>query len=328
MSDERDERRPFTPRPGDDDATRIGGSPGADDETRLSRPFDDETRVDRLSDEGTRVDRPSADETRVDRPSADETRVDRPFDDETRVDRLSDDETRVDRPSEDETVVDPLAPGANPTSVMPPASEDWARSRANPAWSGRAEVRAPRPDTYQQVDEWPETMGREPRDRWWMPIVVGIVALILLAALAFGLYLIVQNSGDETPAPAPPASPAVAPTQTTTFTPSTPPSTEPTTTAPSPTPSTTNPTTDAVTIPALKGLPREEAETALSNMGLRWHVILHDGDALPGTVIDSDPAEGQEVPPDTRITLVVAEGATPPATGPTGSSEEPGLNGD
>jgi beta-lactam-binding protein with PASTA domain len=60
-------------------------------------------------------------------------------------------------------------------------------------------------------------------------------------------------------------------------------------------------------------------------MGLSWHVILRDSDALPGTVIDSDPAEGQEVPSDTRITLVVAQGVTPPATG---TPEAPGLNGD
>lgn len=278
MSDERDETRPFTPPPGDDDATRVGGFPAAD-ETRLNRP--------------------SHDETRVDGPSGDET--------------------RVHRPSDDETVADPLPPQAGSTSVMPPATDDWAGSRANPAWLGRAEVRAPQPSTYREVDDWPETMGRAPRDRWWMPIVVGIVAVILLAALAFGIYLIVQNSGrDETPAP--PALPSVAPTRTTTSTPSTPPSTEPTTTEPSPTPSTTNPTTVAVTIPALRGMPLPDAEAALSTVGLRWRVILRDDDALPGTVIESDPAEGQEVPPDTRVTLVVAQGVAPP----TGSSEGPG----
>jgi hypothetical protein len=245
--------------------------------------------------------------------------------DDTRLSGPSDDETRVDWPSDDETVADPLPPRANHTSVMPPVGDEWAPSRANPAWSGRAEVRAPRPDTYQETAEWPPPMGREPRDRWWMPIVVGIIALILLAALAFGVYLIVQNSrGDDTPAPAIP--PPAAPTQAaTTSTPSTPPSTEPTTNEPSPTASTTNPATAAVAIPALKGLPLPAAETALSNMGLSWHVILRDSDALPGTVIDSDPAEGQEVPSDTRITLVVAQGVTPPATG---TPEAPGLNGD
>jgi hypothetical protein len=301
MSDERDETRPFTSRPGDD-ATRVGGFPTADDETRPRTPSDDETRVGRPSDE-TRVSRPS-DETRVSRPS---------------------DETHVERPAGDETVPGPLGPGS--TSVMPPVAEDWAASRANPAWSGRAEVRAPNPATYQEPGNWPDTMGREPRDRWWMPIVVGVIALILLAALAFGIYLIVQNSGDDE-TPAPPVVPSVAPTQTTISTPSATPSTEPTTTEPTPTPSTTNPATTAITVPALRGLPLQEAETALSNMGLSWHVILRDDDALPGTVIDSDPVEGQEVPPDTRITLVVAQGATPPATGTTGSTEEPGLNGD
>jgi PASTA domain-containing protein len=266
----------------------------------------------------------SGDETRPSGPSDDETRVSRPSGDETRVVRPSDDETRVVRPSDDETVADPPPPQVDHTAVMPPASDEWAPSRANPAWSGRAEVRAPRPDTYQETGEWPPAMGREPRAHWWMPIVVGIIALILLAALALGIYLIVQASGsDETPGPAIP--PTVAPTQAaTTSTPSTPPSTEPTTEEPSPSPSTTDPTV-AVTIPALKGLSLPDAETALSNMGMSWHVILRDSDALPGTVIDSDPAEGQEVPPDTRITLVVAQGVTPPATG---TEEVPGLNGD
>ncbi|NMO56781.1 PASTA domain-containing protein [Actinoplanes sp. TBRC 11911] len=301
MSDERDETRPFTPRHRDDDATRVGGFPAAEDDTRPHGPSGDETRVARPSDDETRVAPSYGDKSR-------------PYGDKR-------------RPSDDETVADPLPPATNKTSVMPPVGDDWAASRANPAWSGRAEVRAPNPATYQDADDWPNTMGREPRDRWWMPIVVGIIALILLAALAVGIYLIMQNSGgDETPAP--PVVPSAAPTQTQqtpTFTPSATPSTEPTTTAPTPSPSTTNPATNAITVPALKGLPLPEAETALSNMGLSWHVILRDDDALPGTVIDSDPVEGQEVPPDTRITLVVAQGATPPATGTAG---EPGLNGD
>ena len=33
-----------------------------------------------------------------------------------------------------------------------------------------------------------------------MPIVVGIVVLVLLAALGLGIYLIVQNAGDNHPA--------------------------------------------------------------------------------------------------------------------------------
>jgi cell division septation protein DedD len=281
------------------------------DERDETRPFvpspgdDDATRVDGFPSAG--------DETRVGRPgdttqaggipgAADETRLSRPAD-----------ETRVGRPG-DETAVDPMRP-----------TDDWAPSRANPAWSGRAEVRAPQPATYREVEDWPGTMGREPRDRWWMPIVVGIVAVVLLGALAFGIYLIVQNSdGAETPAATTP--PSVAPRVTTASTPSTTPSTEPTTDEPSPTPSTTDPATTEVTIPALKGLSLQEAEAALTKVKLRWRVLSRDDEAFPGTVIDSDPAEGQEVPPDTRVTLVAAQGATTTPT--TGSTDGPGVDDD
>jgi len=61
-------------------------------------------------------------------------------------------------------------------------------------------------------------------------------------------------------------------------------------------------------------MPLPAAEAALSNVGLRWRVLYRKDDALGGTVIDSDPAEGQEVPPDTRVTLVVAGGSTTPTT--------------
>jgi hypothetical protein len=292
MSDERDETRPFTPRSDEDDdatrpsdavdpdATQVGGFPAADDATRVGGvpAADDATRVAEV-------------------PAAD---------DATRVGGFLG--------ADDETIADPVRPGPGSTSVMPAANDDWASSRANAAWQGRAEVRAPQPGTYQeQTDDWPAPIAREPRDRWWMPIVVGIIALILLAALAFGIYLIVQNTGND-PAPAPTTPPTVAPTQTTTQPPTTPPSTEPTTTSPSPTPSTTEPTTSEITIPALKGMPLQAAEAALSNVGLHWRVLYREDDALGGTVIDSDPAEGQEVPPDTRVTLVVAGGNTQPTT--------------
>jgi beta-lactam-binding protein with PASTA domain len=44
---------------------------------------------------------------------------------------------------------------------------------------------------------------------------------------------------------------------------------------------------------------------------------MSSDDANPGTVIDSDPEEGQEVPPDTTVTLIIA---APPTTAPTAPS--------
>ncbi len=75
-----------------------------------------------------------------------------------------------------------------------------------------------------------------------------------------------------------------------------------------------------------------EAQAALARTGLQsYKLIYRDNDAPPGTVIGSDPAEGQEVPPDTTVTLVVArQSSTAPttATTPTGSTPAPGTDGD
>jgi beta-lactam-binding protein with PASTA domain len=43
-------------------------------------------------------------------------------------------------------------------------------------------------------------------------------------------------------------------------------------------------------------------------------VIYKPSDGEPDVVIDSDPEEGQEVPPDTRVTLVVSAPSTATAT--------------
>ncbi|GAA2651166.1 PASTA domain-containing protein [Paractinoplanes durhamensis] len=197
-----------------------------------------------------------------------------------------------------------VTPRADATSVMPPAEDDWAASRAKPVWSGRAEVRAPQPGRSSYDTDWQAgpPPGAVQKDRWWMPIVVGIVVLILLALLGWGIYLIVQNSGNDT-------KPATTPTTTaaTSAAPSasaTTPSSQPTT--PSASPTTTEPTQSEVLVPALLGLALDDARDALNQTGLRYRVLYRDSTAPAGTVIDSDPAEGQEVPPDTRVTIVVA----------------------
>ena len=219
-------------------------------------------------------------------------------------------------PGDDATVMTPR----DATSVMPPV-RDGAEQDA--AWSGRAEVPLPRPEQY-TVTEWdtvpPPT---EPRGRWWMPIVLGILALLVLGALGWGMYLIAQNSDDDpgTPAPAPSA-PAATATEATTE----PTATEATSTAPpTTTPTTTEPTGPTeVTVPALVGLSQEEAQQALDRRGLSYRLIFRPSEAQAGTVIDSDPPEGQEVPPDTQVTLVIAaERTTPPTTPPTDVTDQP-----
>ena len=218
---------------------------------------------------------------------------------------------------DDATVVTPRAPEPGETSVLPPA-RDWAAQDA--AWAGRAEVRPPRPGQgdYATGSDWDATPPGEPRGRWWMPILVGIVALILLGLLGWGIYLITQDSddGDETPAPAASVSAPAATTKATTE-PTTPPTTTPPTTEPT---ESTNPA--EITVPALIGLSRADAQEALQRRGLRFRVISQPSDATPGNVIDSDPAEGRQVPANTQVTLVIAAQRTtaptspPTATGP------------
>jgi beta-lactam-binding protein with PASTA domain len=81
-----------------------------------------------------------------------------------------------------------------------------------------------------------------------------------------------------------------------------------------------------VTIPALRGLALADARAALNSTGLSYYVLYRDSPrSEPDTVIDCDPAEGQVVPPDTRVTLVVARGAsTSPSASATTTTPTPG----
>jgi cytoskeletal protein RodZ len=240
---------------------------------------------------------------RAGRPRPDETRRLPPFGDEGDATRSGDDTRQM--PADD--VRPPDA-----TSIMPPVDE-----AGSAAWAGRAEVRPQQPG-YDTEPEWGAPPPPESRGRWWMPILVGIVALILLALLGWGVWLIVQAQDRNVPQPTPSVTMSIPPTETTE------PTTEPTTEEPTTTPPTTEPTATEVTIPALRGLSRGQAQLALSRRGLSSRLrFVPSNEAPPGIVIDSDPEEGQEVPPDTVVTLIITAG---PTTQPTSSTKEPGAD--
>jgi hypothetical protein len=228
--------------------------------------------------------------------------------------RKKDDETRIvpPVPSDDATVVQRPAADDDATAVYKPAAGSaWGDDEE--IWEGRAGVRAPQPDSTRT--DWAAVPPEEPGGKWWTPILVGIVALVLLALLGWGIYLIAQSSGDDDQnAPAPAVTSTVTPTA------------EPTTTAPAAEPTSTAPTTTAptssppsspsdITIPALRGLSLDEARTALNRKNLNYRLrYVPSTDAPPGTVIGSDPAEGQQVPDDTIINLIIASEPTATAT--------------
>jgi hypothetical protein len=267
---------------------------------------------------------------RRDAAMSDETRQFSPFDDDD--DRTRGPESHPndgprsgDSPLDDRTAQMPsadadetvMAPRPDSTAVMP-ATDVAAQQEWNGAWSGRAEVRPPLPGREEYMrTEWSTVPPPEPRGKWWMPIVVGIVGLILLGAIGWGVYLIAQNTDDTDVPPA--TTPSVAAPESTA-----PVTTEPTTTPPTTTPTTTEPTEPAeVTVPALTGLSQQEAQRALARRGLSYRLIFRPSDAAAGTVIDSDPAEGQEVPADTQVTLVIATKPTTPATTTTAPDGQP-----
>lgn len=211
-------------------------------------------------------------------------------------------------------------PGA-PTERYDRNTDDTWADGAGPAWSGRAGVR---PRSGYADDDWASASAGEPDGKWWMPILVGIIALLLLGLLGWGIYLIVQSTGDDD-GNRPAVTPSAAPPRTT----------EPTRGTPTTRPATTEPTRSVapsptdITVPALKGLSTDEARAALNRKGLSYRLRFVTSDSPPGTVIDSDPAEGQQVPADTVIALIIAAQPTAPATATQPTPTEPtGLQED
>ncbi|MEV0154103.1 PASTA domain-containing protein [Micromonospora sp. NPDC050686] len=194
----------------------------------------------------------------------------------------------------------PAGAAASPGSTAPLPPEPAV-------WSGRAEVPVTRPGDYREpATEWyaPEPGGR----RWWTPILVGILALLLLALIGAGVWLLLrgQQAGPErSPAPLPTAAPTTAaPTATA-------PSTRPASTPPS---TATSSATDRILVPPMVGLPQETAERLLDRIGLEHRTRTRESDRPPGTVLETDPEAGERVPADSEVTLVVAEPRPQPAT--------------
>ncbi|MBO4143548.1 PASTA domain-containing protein [Micromonospora tulbaghiae] len=185
------------------------------------------------------------------------------------------------------------------------------------AWSGRAGVPPPRPAGYPEPGgEWygDEQAGR----RWWMPILLGILALLLLGLIGAGVWLALR-AADRDSDPGPPVPSISAQTS------AAPTTAAPTSAAPSSSPPSTPPATTApveVPMPPLVGLPEAAARAALDRLDLDYRVQRRASDRPAGTVISTDPEAGYPVGEDDRVTIVVAVPA-PPTNGPSTPGSAP-----
>ncbi|MGK5445117.1 PASTA domain-containing protein [Micromonospora sp. URMC 105] len=269
----------------------------ADDATRPLPAADDRTRaLPRAQEDAAQPGHPGP------QPSLDATVRHEPLDATARHEPL--DATARHEPPDATARHEPI----DRTRPLPPNAVPEQTAPAAPAvWSGRAGVPPPRPVDYREPTEW---YGEEQRGRrWWMPILLGILALLLLAALGTGIWLVLRAAEERDREPTLPPSPTSVPVTT-----AAPTSAAPTTGAPS-TPATTAPA--RIPVPPLVGLPRASAERILDRLDLSYRVRTRESaEQPPGTVIETDPEAGELVDADDEVTLVVAAAPSPTPTEP------------
>lgn len=185
------------------------------------------------------------------------------------------------------------------------------------AWTGRAEVRGPVPpaDTEQWTDEEagePEEPGR----RWWLPILLGVLALLVVIA---GITAAVLLSGDDEPAPTPTATGSIA---------ASPSAASPSATPSSPAPSSAPPTAaTTVVVPETFGDSQATATNKLTALGLVVNVVFQeDPVAQPGTVLATTPPATSVVPAGSEITIIVAKALSSPSPEPSPSPQPNGQS--
>lgn len=199
---------------------------------------------------------------------------------------------------------EPDVPGHVSPSPPPPRE---------PAWSGRAEVPPRRPGPFRDQAPVDWSHGAEPDDgRWWMPIVVGVIGLVLLSVLVVAGWAIIDSTRRNPTAPSPPvlSTPAITPGPTSaapTTAPATPPGTTPTASI------------GTTVVPPLVGLSVTEAIERLDEAGLVPRLQFQESRRVPGTVLETDPSGGLEVQRGDEVTLVIARPrlAPPTTAGPT-----------
>lgn len=212
------------------------------------------------------------------------------------------------------TPADDAAASTSPdhTVVVPPE-----------AWSGRAEVpggglRGSAPHQDEPTARYREAAygegpyaGEPPKPRtWWTPLLLGLLALALIALVALAAWLI-SRDGTATPEPTPTPQPIV-PTSAVPATPRT--------SAPSPTPSAAP---ELIEVPVLVGDRQDDAIAKLDAVGLSYRLEFRSSDLPIDRVVETNPASGELVPPRTTITLVISRGQGQTQTPTPTASAEP-----
>jgi hypothetical protein len=240
---------------------------------------------------------PGAPEPVTPGPDPDATRLQPPSGD-------ADATTRLPARTGDTTIIPPVRPGE--TAMLPPVTDSPQDQGAR--WAARAGVPRAAAD---EEEEWVPT--EESGSPWWLPLVLGIGGLILLALIGLGIWVAFHNKGN--PAPAPGASPTQSATPSASPTP--PPSPSPTASA--------SPTAATVTLPDLRGVAVADAQSTLNQLGLNATIVDQPNSTVPaGTVIAMDPAAGGTVPLGTTVTLTVAVAPSPsPSPTPTNTVISP-----
>ncbi|MFE9956251.1 PASTA domain-containing protein [Micromonospora sp. NPDC005299] len=211
---------------------------------------------------------------------------------------------------EDVDATRPMPRGDGGAGARRPIDATTRSEPVSPAWSGRAGVPPPRPAGYPEPgSEW--YTEEQASRRWWMPILLGILALLLIALIGLGVWLALRAADrDAVPGLSPSAVPTTAPRTSAT----------PSTAAPSSSPPSSPPTTTAaaeVPMPPLVGLPESAARAALDRLGVDYRVRYRTSDRPAGTVIDTSPGAGEPVAEGDRVTIVVAKAADPTTDAPT-----------
>jgi hypothetical protein len=222
----------------------------------------------------------------------------------------------ADRPDDaDATSVLPAPPTPGPvpldrTAVMPPSKD---------VWTGRAGVpEAEVGDAAPLEPGYPAEAGYRPSGSrtWWAPVLIGLVALVLLALIGFGFWLALHGTGTgtepvpaaTTPTPAAPTSAAASPSS-------------------SPSPSVSaSPSAATFLLPSsLIGKTQAEATAILDEAHLVTKIQSRPDSATPGTVIDVVPAVNTQVSAGQTVTLVVAA-PLPSSPAPSPSAVSPSTS--